>query len=496
MVILHKRRARPIASRAALPRALRQLQRYLLQGDERRPEVPQRQVRFALCEFGEADAELIGSISKSIGELAQCASVRARPANTYVHLVFSAAPEDGVLTRQTWRELITATLAQLRLDPGGWYAVGHGDRDHDHVHVVAGTIDPLTHKMAVVHRNGSRLARLAEELELSYGLRCTGENARTQAEKTQRRQRRAGAVRAAADLAASLQGLSAQLLTAQSWAQLQSLLTARRVRAEQRRRSLIFRRADGAWCRASAVHRRLSLTGLQRRLGELPPAAPPQPPAPAPGPERPQLRLSAKYDNAALRRLLSAAAPGTLITGSARTQARAAREAMRLRSAGGAASDLSFADPAVQAAFEHMLTTGRVLRAGEITAFAPAAPAAAQLYAARGAPGHGTAPDGRGQLRAQLLFRGYREGQDGELRRGGHRLQVLPGGGGLGLPDPRDDAVISDALQALAACHPGQVLLIRGTESLVRRVTASAGELGVVVRSAGGPRPRISCRRP
>lgn len=377
MVILHKRRTRPIASRAALPRALEQLQDYLLQGHARKSENPPRQVRFTLCEFGDADPGMIASITHSIADLAQCASSRAKADNTYVHLVFSAAPEDGVLTEETWRELIPATLEKLRLDPGGWYAVGHGDRDHDHVHVVAGTIDPVSHRMALVHRKGSRLARLAEGLERRYGLRRTGENARTPSERARRRQYRDTARAGGEELAAQLSPLADQLRLAQSWAQLQALLAQMGVRTEKRRRSLIFCRPGGVWCRSAAVHRSLTLTAVQRRLGELPPApSVPQPsPAPAPEPEHPQLRMSEKYDNAALRRLLTNAAADTLLTGSTRAQARAAREAAKLRLKGERLS-VSFADTAVQAAFEHMLATGSVLRSGEITAFAPAPPAA------------------------------------------------------------------------------------------------------------------------
>ena len=269
-----------------------QLQNYLLNSEDT------QRVAAVFSSFDVTDNYIISSLTDSIAQRIECRSSRAKARNCMLHCTISLSTHDRKLTTEQWRDVVNEFLHSTQLDDLPWYAVLHDDTEHQHVHVVASTIDIDTRKMRRVHRNAHELRRLAEELELKYELVRTGNNRKTQT-------------------------VAAELNT------------------------------DVHTNSEPQVHTNSEFVNTER------------------------LTLSSKLQNKALRDMLTRAASDTIICGTERTQARAAREAVKLQ-----LHQLKFDDTKIDAAYRHMITSGSVLRSTEIMQFTPPAPAPAAIPAA------------------------------------------------------------------------------------------------------------------
>lgn len=422
----------------------------------------------------------------------RCHGGRTIMHNRRAHLVLSAAPNDR-LDAAAWQAVIADTLRALDFDHPGhtWLAVRHGDTDIDHVHLYVSTIDAETGRAKKRHRDPGILRRLCMRLEDKFTLTRTGRDKEAARQEKQQQ---------SAVLSEQVMQLIPAVVACKSWPELWRLMADHDLRIEHRPKAgLVISDSTGNEIRPGRISRSWSFSRLKERWGDMPAgfSGTPevagqgaQPKPPAHDRQTPQLAISAKYKNEAIRALLQRAVPGTLITGQSAAQARAAREAARLGIGG-----LAFDDEVIQAAYDYMIGNGTVLRTTEIRAFSltpapeqahkqpdPAPPAELSVPAPEWQPEPFTAHF--------LRARGYTAGNDGEMRKGRHTLKVSEDGHRIGITDSRDMVAIRDALRALAASHPDGRIRISGSRRFQEASAAIAASLGIsVVCADPGIRP-------
>ena len=412
-----------------------------------------------------------------------------------VHFCVALSPADRRLDRTDLQAVLDDALEGLGLRGHTYLAVEHTDTEHQHLHVYASTVDTKRCKLSRGHKDPHAVRALCRTLEDRYGLIATG---RTKAAAAEQKKEQA------AELKARLQGQLTELRACRNWAELIFLLAGQGLQLHHGRKSgLCITDPDGHTVRTGGLDQRLTFSRLKERWGEPPPeitaAAPPQPAQAQPTVEpvaeqsqSSQLQVSAKLKNAALREMLSRAEPGTLITGTAAAQARAAREAAKLQLQG-----LSFASENVMSAYAFMLHSGTLLRATAIEHFAADGAEDAQPTQELPQPTEGRTQEPSAQLQVlspadreprslhYLRCRGYRmsegEGESVQAAKGTHRLHISPDGRTIGIVDDRDETAMRDALRALHHTHQHSTIRVSGSAEFQRRAAAIAAGMKIEV---------------
>lgn len=96
-------------------------------------------------------------------------TVNSRVENPVYHFGVSLSPEEE-LTREQWRDVTETMLRRLGLDEHQALIVAHGDKDYQHVHIVANRVGPDGRVWKPRHDRRIQQA-VARELEVKYGLR-------------------------------------------------------------------------------------------------------------------------------------------------------------------------------------------------------------------------------------------------------------------------------------------------------------------------------------
>jgi hypothetical protein len=102
-------------------------------------------------------------------EFGTWSSFNERVTRPVFHCSLSAAPSDE-MTVQSWRAFAQEYLERLGYGDSPWVAVRHGDRDHDHIHIIASRIDSLGRRVNCFN-DGRRCQTIMRDLEREFGLR-------------------------------------------------------------------------------------------------------------------------------------------------------------------------------------------------------------------------------------------------------------------------------------------------------------------------------------
>lgn len=172
-----------------------------------------------------------------------------------------------------------ATLAQIeaRICDGLGYgahqriSVVHHDTDNLHVHIAINKIHPSRYTIHDPYNDHKTLAALCEKLEADYGLERDNHEARTRGATS-----RADDMERHAGVESLLGWIKreclAQLLAAQSWAEMHRLMGAHGLEIKARGNGVVIADASGTMVKASSVARELSKTALEARLGPFVPS--------------------------------------------------------------------------------------------------------------------------------------------------------------------------------------------------------------------------------
>jgi len=203
----------------------------------------------------------------------QAQNRRATSDRTY-HLVLSFRPGENP-TPDTLRAVEARVCAGLGYEEHQRVSVVHHDTDNLHVHIAINAIHPKRHTLHIPYNDHKTLGQLCDKLEQEFGL----------AKDNHVAQKR-GAENRANDMEAhtgieSLLGYikrecSQQMQSAQSWAELHSVMGAHGLQLRERGNGLIVVADDGTAVKASSIDRAYSKGMLETRFGafEAAPAAP------------------------------------------------------------------------------------------------------------------------------------------------------------------------------------------------------------------------------
>lgn len=242
----------------------------IVQSSEDDPPTLDKPPRAIWVETQNVPATTIAGASRYMADHARASNARVQ--NPVYHFGVSLSPEEQ-LDRAQWRDVTQTMLKRLGLDEHQVLIVAHGDKDYQHVHIVANRVGPDGKVWKPRHDRRIQQA-VAREMEVKYGLRRVPTLMDRRLEKLRELGIPIADPKVAPYLSSTLQERVAGLRThdlneATSWLELERKFAERLVFLEPAKRGTGLVITDGVeTMNISAFHRSYSGPRLATRFGE------------------------------------------------------------------------------------------------------------------------------------------------------------------------------------------------------------------------------------